>query len=834
MTLALPLTSEAVTLGDLTVKSYLNQPLDAYIRLIDINGVPLSGIKVRLASPEAFKRANLPRPYSLSKLTFKVTKRYGKPIVKVSSLERIDEPFMTFLLDLTWAKGQYYRTYTVLLDPPGYDLALERKPPPPRMPVISKQDSHVIAQATKQPISSDYVKTPLPVNEIKLVTKTFGPVKAKDDLWKIAMRYKPANITVYQVMIALLAFNEEGFTSGNINGLKTGVILEIPSYNVMASIPADKAKLEVEAQSRAWKQNKPPVHVLDTKYLKRTYYEKKSQSGFNVKTSYLPALKMGEMKPKQNTLSPSTKDNNPTPSVDKKSLEQADEPLTTTQSSLPKEPVSGTLKIVNKESAKEQLFDDFIPIPQVLTKIVKTPPNAKKKMPSIDATETSPPSQQFEANSTSKKDIAPELAVAASAIATVKESNTLLRDQVKTLLKQNELLKQEALNEKKSVEDLKKKIDTLTRMMTKHYEVNEKGEFVRRKAVKSTNFVEEESSPIYWILLSLLAIMILSAGGAYGLFYLAKQGLLFNLKSDEEKEADKDDKDFEELESSEPVEPTIKPAPMHSETKTGKEQTVLLSEPPQTEEKNETETPFPTQEESGEAHADDEETSDEPQVEYELPDEEDEFSALPESEDILLDTEDKTDVLPSQDQSSPTEDDDHVLEFEPGLAPKVEKGEEQDVVPSKPEVVEDNAEGFIFEAEQSTQTEDNKNQSVDSAEEEITLTLTPLDDSQTETTSQISEEGLEKEDKSLTISPVDESTSEASSVSDDVSENESKASNESNRVKASTQLALAETYMSMEDNESAKSALEDVLETGNEKQKERAKTLLARLDDKTQ
>lgn len=827
MTLALPLTSEAVTLGDLTVKSYLNQPLDAYIRLIDIDGLPLSGIKVRLASPEAFKRANLPRPYSLSKLTFKVTKRYGKPIVKVSSLERIDEPFMTFLLDLTWAKGQYYRTYTVLLDPPGYDLALERKPPPPRMPVISKQDSHVIAQATKQPITSDYVKTPLPVNEIKLVTKTFGPVKAKDDLWKIAMRYKPANITVYQVMIALLAFNEEGFTSGNINGLKTGVILEIPSYNVMASIPADKAKLEVEAQSRAWKENKPPVHVLDPKYLKRTYYEKKSRSGFNVKTSYLPALKMGEMQPKPNTLSSSTKANNSTPSVDKKSLKQVDEPLTTTQSPLPKEPVSGTLKIVNKEPPKEQLFDDFIPIPQVLTKIVKTPPNAKKKMPSIDATETSPPSQQLEVNSNNKKDIAPELAVAASAIATVKESNTLLRDQVKTLLKQNELLKQEALNEKKSVEDLKKKIDTLTRMMTKHYEVNEKGEFVRRKAVKSTNFVEEESSPIYWILLSLLAIMILSSGGAYGLFYLAKQGLLFNLKSDEEKEADKDGKDFEELESSEPVEPSIKPAPMHSETKTGEEQTALFAEPPQTEAK--TEASLTPQEESTEDGLDNGETSDEPQVEYELPDEEDEISALPESEDILLDTE-----LQSEDHSSSTEDDDHVLEFEPGLAPKVEKEGEQDMAPSNPEVVEDNAEGFIFEAEQSTQSEDKKNESVDSAKEEITLTLTPLDESQTETPSQISDEGLEKEDKPLTISPVDESTSEASSVSDDVSKNESKASNESNRVKASTQLALAETYISMEDNESAKSALEDVLETGNEKQKERAKILLARLDDKTQ
>lgn len=831
MSLAFPLTTEAVTLGNITVKSYLNQPLDAYIRLIDLGDASLSGIKVRLASPEAFKRADIPRPYSLSKLSFKVIKHYGKPIVKVTSIERIDEPFMTFLLDLTWAKGQYYRTYTVLLDPPGYDLALERKPLPllPPKPKLDTKSLHTIKQINQKPITSDYIKTPLPVNEEKLVTGTFGPVKAKDDLWKIAMRYRPDNISVYQVMIALLAFNEDAFTSSNINGLKTGVILEIPSYKVMALIPANKAKLEVEAQSRAWKKNETPVHVLNPEFLKRSFYEKKKKTSQNAKTSYLPPLQFNQIDHKKegavfkSTLqAPLTLP--PTKTEEKKSVQV---PLNSISSSpaQQKTKTNPGMAFVEKENkAKEQVFDSFIPIPQVLTKIVKHPK------------ENASESSENDSLQMKKKDnIAPELAVAASAIATVKESNGLLRDQVKTLLKQNVLLKEEALNERKSVDDLKKKIEALTRMMTKHYEVNEKGEFVKRKSVKHTTFVEEESNPIYWILLSLLAIMILSAGGAYGLFYLARQGLLFNTKSEEDED---------------PILPTrvvqpktapIKPSPVVPES--ANIQAAKKSVSPTTnasvevKEKEET-----SLESSDEEKADtsiditaeeqtslDDEDQDEMTFDYELSDEEEEIEALHEERDNSdsNQAEEKAEETPvnieEQDPQSSidenvNEKDDHVLDFEPGLAPTEERVSEETKQDTPVETSQDDEEGFVFESDTTlklSQAEEKQNV----PEDKPTVSE---DERNTDT---------KEKDLPLSLEPIEEESKEP--TLENASEEVKPQAPDNTRVKASTQLALAETYISMEDYDSAKSALEDVLETGNDKQIERAKTLLARIENKS-
>ena len=113
----------ALGLGDMTIQSSLNQPFMAEIALLDVDNLPLSAIKVKLASYDDFERAGLARSESLDTLDFTVTKNTsGKPIIRIQSTDRMEDPYLELLIDMAWATGQFYREYTVLLDPPGYSM----------------------------------------------------------------------------------------------------------------------------------------------------------------------------------------------------------------------------------------------------------------------------------------------------------------------------------------------------------------------------------------------------------------------------------------------------------------------------------------------------------------------------------------------------------------------------------------------------------------------------------------------------------------------------------------------------------------------------------------
>ncbi|HHW3766761.1 TPA: type IV pilus assembly protein FimV [Legionella pneumophila] len=113
--LTMPISLYALGLGEMKVQSSLDQPFSAEIELIDVGADPLASIKVSLADPEQFEQIGLERTAVLSLLRFQVERNpKGAPVVKVSSTERMTEPYMEIVVDLTWPKGQLYKAYTVL------------------------------------------------------------------------------------------------------------------------------------------------------------------------------------------------------------------------------------------------------------------------------------------------------------------------------------------------------------------------------------------------------------------------------------------------------------------------------------------------------------------------------------------------------------------------------------------------------------------------------------------------------------------------------------------------------------------------------------------------
>src|SRR5580658_11072945 len=113
--------SWALELGEIHLNSGLNEPLNADIDIIAATPEELTALRASLAPREAFTRYGIDRPPFLTSFTFKVGKsKAGHDVLIVRSTDSIPEPFVTFLVDVNWARGRLMREYTVLLDPPVY------------------------------------------------------------------------------------------------------------------------------------------------------------------------------------------------------------------------------------------------------------------------------------------------------------------------------------------------------------------------------------------------------------------------------------------------------------------------------------------------------------------------------------------------------------------------------------------------------------------------------------------------------------------------------------------------------------------------------------------
>src|ERR1700731_3757949 len=116
-----PSSAWALGLGEIHLKSALNEPMNAEIDLIAATPDELAALRATLAGRDAFTRYGIDRPPFLSTLTFKVGKgKDGRDALLVHSTDAIPEPFVTFLVEVNWARGRLMREYTVLLDPPVY------------------------------------------------------------------------------------------------------------------------------------------------------------------------------------------------------------------------------------------------------------------------------------------------------------------------------------------------------------------------------------------------------------------------------------------------------------------------------------------------------------------------------------------------------------------------------------------------------------------------------------------------------------------------------------------------------------------------------------------
>ncbi|MCK6189866.1 FimV/HubP family polar landmark protein [Pseudomonas sp. EYE_354] len=224
--------AQALQLGEMTLKSKLNQPLSVEIELLDVGGLTASEITPSLASSQAFVDAGVDRQAFLNDLTFTpVINPSGRSVVRVTSSKPLPDSYVRFLLQVQWPNGRLMRDYSVLLDPAKFD---------PSAPAATAPAPRLSAPASATPAVSKPAQ---------------HTTSSRDTLWEIAEKYRNGG-SVQQTMLAIQALNPGAFIDGNINRLKTGQVLRLPDTVQSTALPQPRAIAEVRAQNEAWRQGR--------------------------------------------------------------------------------------------------------------------------------------------------------------------------------------------------------------------------------------------------------------------------------------------------------------------------------------------------------------------------------------------------------------------------------------------------------------------------------------------------------------------------------------------------------------------------------------------------
>jgi len=251
----------ALALGRVSVQSALGEPLRAEIELPEISPEEVSSLKASIASPAQFRAAGVEFSPALSSVQITLQRRpNGSYFLHLASERPVNDPFVDVILEATWATGRVQRDFTLLLDPPSTrqqaPLQAQTAPsaqgvparpaPTPGAAPAPAPSSRAAAPATpRAPRAAAPAPAPAPSGDGKQVT-----VQAGDTAGKLASASKPASVSLDQMLVAMLRANPDAFVDGNVNRLRAGTVLDMPSGEQAAVVPQSEARQTLVAQSR--------------------------------------------------------------------------------------------------------------------------------------------------------------------------------------------------------------------------------------------------------------------------------------------------------------------------------------------------------------------------------------------------------------------------------------------------------------------------------------------------------------------------------------------------------------------------------------------------------
>ena len=265
--------AHALGVGRLNVQSALGEGMRAEIDITSLSPEEAASLAVRIASPEAYRAAGVDYNAVLSGTQATVVRRAdGRAFLRLSSDRAVQEPFIELIVEMNWASGRLVREFTLLFDPPGSRAAPPVQAAAPVSPVISAAPAAPAGQVAAAPavlqpgprtaparrtaapsamagaaapapgtVAASPARKPMPAPRPDVAAApTAGPaaapasgkrypVRPGDTLYRVAGKTQPAGVSLDQMLVGLYRANPEAFIANNVNRLRAGSSLSVPT-----------------------------------------------------------------------------------------------------------------------------------------------------------------------------------------------------------------------------------------------------------------------------------------------------------------------------------------------------------------------------------------------------------------------------------------------------------------------------------------------------------------------------------------------------------------------------------------------------------------------------
>ena len=253
--LAMPPDALALALGRISVQSTLGEPLRAQIDVPDITAAEADSLRVTLASQQTYRSAGVDLNPALLNLQFNLRRRTdGTAYIQLTGPRPVTEPFVDLIIEVNWASGRLVRDYTLLIDPPRTPA-----PAPQPLPPVAGQPPAVApapipsaapAPAATAPVVPPAARPAPPAPAAAPATPDQVRVQRGDTAGRIAQANLPANVSLDQMLVAMLRANPQAFIDNNINRVRAGAVIDLPSAEQAGAVSATEARQVIAAQAR--------------------------------------------------------------------------------------------------------------------------------------------------------------------------------------------------------------------------------------------------------------------------------------------------------------------------------------------------------------------------------------------------------------------------------------------------------------------------------------------------------------------------------------------------------------------------------------------------------
>jgi FimV-like protein len=229
--------AQALTLSRPVVQSKQGEALRVEIDVSEITIAEQIELEAKIASAEVYKAAKVEMPLVNGQpldIQVQLLRRdHGWPYLKITSKQPVTSNFLDLLIDLRWATGRLLRDVSLSIDD-GSSAA--KKTTAPLMPGYTGRSG----QTSDMP--SLYSKNAQGQDQIT--------VKRGDTASGLTASKTPDNVSLEQMLVALLRSNPDAFVDSNVNRMKEGALLTLPTEQEVKAISRDEARREIQVQTK--------------------------------------------------------------------------------------------------------------------------------------------------------------------------------------------------------------------------------------------------------------------------------------------------------------------------------------------------------------------------------------------------------------------------------------------------------------------------------------------------------------------------------------------------------------------------------------------------------